>query len=50
MTASKLDQVGVPGAPELPLAQPVVVAKSRSPALAVRIGLAGVAVASAVVG
>ena len=50
MTASKLDQVGVPGAPELPLAQPVVVARSRSPALALRFGLAGVAVTSAIVG
>lgn len=50
MTASKLDQVGVPGATDLPLARPVVVARSRSPALALRFGLAVVAVASAVVG
>ncbi len=50
MTASKLDQGGLPGATELPLAQPVVVARSRSPALSLRLALAGVAVAAAVVG
>ena len=50
MTPSRLGRVGVPEATELPLAQPVVVARSRSPALALRLGLAGVAVASAVVG
>jgi hypothetical protein len=38
----------VPGAAEPPLARPGVVA--RSPALALRLGLAGVAVALAVVG
>ena len=50
MTASRLGRVAVPETTGLPLAQPVVVARSRSPALALRFGLAGVAVASAVVG
>jgi signal transduction histidine kinase len=51
MTAAKLGRVGVPEATGLAsAAQPVVVAKSRFPAPALRLGLAGVAVASAVVG
>ena len=51
MTAAKLGRVGVPEATGLVLpAQPVVVAKSRFTALALRFGLPGVAVASAVVG
>jgi CheY-like chemotaxis protein len=51
MTAAKLGRVGVPEATGLaPAARPVVVATSRSPAPALRLGLAGVAVASAVVG
>jgi two-component system, NarL family, sensor kinase len=51
MTAAKLGRVGVPEAAGLQLdAQPVVVARSRSPSLALRLGIAGVAVASAVVG
>ena len=50
MTATRLGRVGVPKTTELPLAQPVVVARSRSPGLALRVGLAGVAVVSAVVG
>ncbi len=50
MTATRLGQVRAPEATGLPLDQPVVVARSRSPALAVRFGLAGVAVAAAVVG
>jgi hypothetical protein len=50
MTAFRLGRVAVPRATEPSLAQPAVVARSRSPALALRLGLAGVAVASAVVG
>ena len=49
MTAFRLGRVAVPRATEPSLAQPAVVARSRSPALALRLGLAGVAVASAVV-
>ena len=50
MTAARLGRVALPGATEPPLAEPVVAARSRSPALALRLGIAGVAVASAVVG
>jgi signal transduction histidine kinase len=50
MTATRLGRVGVPEATAPPIAQPVVVARSRSPALALRLGLAAVAVASGVVG
>jgi hypothetical protein len=50
MTASKLNVVGMPGATTLAIAEPVAVAKSRSLALALRFGITGVAVASAVVG
>jgi signal transduction histidine kinase len=50
MTATKLGRVDAPQATRLSLDQPLVVAKSRSLALAVRFGLAGVAVASAIVG
>jgi hypothetical protein len=50
MTAARLGRVGIPETTELPLAQPVIVARSRSSALALRFGFAGVAVASAVVG
>jgi signal transduction histidine kinase len=50
MTASRLDGVEVPAAVGRPLALSTVDARSRSPALAVRIGLAGVALVSAAVG
>jgi CubicO group peptidase (beta-lactamase class C family) len=51
MTAAKLGRVSVPEATGLPIAaHSVVVAKPRFPALARRIGLAGVAVASAILG
>jgi signal transduction histidine kinase len=50
MTAARLGRVAAPQATEPALAKPAVVARSRSPALALRFGLAGVAVASAVVG
>ena len=50
ITASRLDRVDVPAATGRPLVSPTVVARSRSPALALRLGLAMVAVASAVVG
>jgi signal transduction histidine kinase len=50
MTATKLGQVDAPEAAVLSLDEPSVVSRSRSPALAVRFGLAGVAVASAIVG
>jgi hypothetical protein len=50
MTATRLGRLGAPEATGLPLDQPLVVARSRSPALAVRFGLAGVAVTSAIVG
>jgi signal transduction histidine kinase len=49
MTAARLGRVAV-GATEPAPAKPAVVARSRAPALALRFGLAGVAVASAVVG
>jgi hypothetical protein len=51
MTAARLGRVSVPEATGLPpAAQSAVVNKSRSPALALRVGLAGVAVAAAAVG
>lgn len=51
MTAAKLSQVGVPARSGLSLTgQPSVVARSRSSTLALRFGLAGLAVASAIVG
>ena len=50
MTEARLGRVGVADTTALPLAQPAVVARSRSPALSLRLALAGVAVASAVVG
>jgi signal transduction histidine kinase len=51
MTAAKVGQIGVPEASGLPLVtQPVVVSSSRSPSLALRLGIAGVAVASGIVG
>jgi signal transduction histidine kinase len=50
MTASRLHGVEVPEAAGRPLVLPTIDARSRSPALAVRIGLAVVAVASAVAG
>jgi hypothetical protein len=50
MTASRLGRVGVQGSGLALPAAPVIVARTRSPALAPRLGLAGVAVASAVVG
>ncbi|HEU4907729.1 MAG TPA: hypothetical protein VFT17_02570 [Propionibacteriaceae bacterium] len=50
MTASKLHEVGMPVVTGPPIAERVVVARSRPPALALRLGIAGVAVASAVVG
>ncbi|HET9561520.1 MAG TPA: sensor histidine kinase [Propionibacteriaceae bacterium] len=51
MTAAKLGRVGVPEATGIAAAaQSVAVARSRSPSLALRLGIAGVAVASAVVG
>jgi hypothetical protein len=40
----------MPGVTGPPIAEPVVGARSRPPALALRLGIAGVAVASAVVG
>jgi hypothetical protein len=40
----------MPGVTRLPIAEPVMAARSRSSALVLRIGIAGVAVASAVVG
>jgi signal transduction histidine kinase len=49
MTATRLGRLGVPGATEPPLAERAV-ARSRSLAHALRFGLAGVAVATAVVG
>ena len=49
MTATR--RAAVPEAAPLPLAsRPVVVARTRPPALALRFGLAGVAVASGLVG
>jgi signal transduction histidine kinase len=50
MTAARLGRISVPEVIEPPLAQPVVVARSRSAALALRFGLPAVAVASAIVG
>ena len=50
MTASRLDGVEVPVAAGHPLVSPTVDARSRAPALALRFGLPGVAVASALVG
>ena len=50
MTATRLDRAGLPEATRLSLDQPLVVARSRSSALVVRFGLAGVAMASAIVG
>ena len=50
MTASRLHGVEVPAAAGRPLVSPTVDARSRSPALALRFGLAGVAVASGLVG
>jgi signal transduction histidine kinase len=51
MTATRLGPVRAPGTTEPPTAgQPVVVAKPRSPLLALRLGLAGIAAASAVIG
>ncbi|HET9301845.1 MAG TPA: hypothetical protein VFO20_03625, partial [Propionibacteriaceae bacterium] len=51
MTAAKLGRVGVPEATGLQLdAKPVVVARTRSPSLTLRLGIVGVAVTSAVVG
>ena len=51
MTATRLGHaVRAPEATGLPLDQPVAVARPRSPALAVRFGIAVVAVAAAVVG
>ena len=50
MTATRLDWAGLPEATRLSLDQPLVVARSRSSALVVRFGLAGVAMASAIVG
>ena len=46
MTASRLHGVEVPAAAGRPLVSPTVDARSRSPALALRFGLPGVAVAS----
>jgi hypothetical protein len=50
MTAARLGRVGVQGAGLALPAEPVIVARSRSPAPAVLLGIAGVAVASAIVG
>jgi hypothetical protein len=50
MTAARLGPVRAPGATTLSLEPPSTAAKSRSTQLALRFGLAGVAVASAVVG
>jgi two-component system NarL family sensor kinase len=50
MTATRLGRLSVPQSTELPLDQPVIVASSRSPRLGLRFGIAGLAVASAVVG
>ena len=50
MTASRLHGVEVPAAAGRPLVSPTVDARSRSPALALRFGLPGVAVASTIVG
>ena len=50
MTATKLGGVSLPGATEPPLAKPAAVARRRAPALGLRLALAGVALASAVVG
>jgi signal transduction histidine kinase len=50
MTAARLGRVAVPGATEPPVAKPAVVAQSGAPALALRFGLAGVAVVSGLVG
>ena len=50
MTATRLGPVRAPEATGLPLDQPVAMARSRSPALGVRFGIAVVAVAAAVVG
>jgi hypothetical protein len=50
MTAARLGRISVPEVIEPPLAQPAVVARSRSAALALRFGLPAVAVTSAIVG
>ena len=50
MTATRLDWAGLPEATRLSFDQPLVVARSRSSALVVRFGLAGVAIVSAIVG
>ena len=50
MTAARLGSVSAPGDIGLPLDQPSVVASSWSLPVAVRFGLAGLAVASAIVG
>jgi hypothetical protein len=50
MTAARLGRISVPEVIEPPLAQPAVVARSRSAALALRFGLPALAVASAIVG
>jgi signal transduction histidine kinase len=50
MTAPRLHGVEVPAVAGRPLVSPTVDARARSPALALRFGLPGVAVASAIVG
>ena len=50
MTATRLGRVGAPETAELSLDQPLVVGTSRSLGPVLRFGLAGVAVASAIVG
>jgi two-component system NarL family sensor kinase len=50
MTASRLHGVEVPAAAGSPLVSPTVDARARSPALVLRLGLAVVAAASAIVG
>ena len=50
MTAARLGRAGAQRTGLLLAAEPVVVARSRPPALALRLGLAGAAVAAAVVG
>jgi signal transduction histidine kinase len=50
MTAARLGRVAVPEVTEPTLDKPVIVARSRSRALALRLGIAGMAVASGVVG
>ena len=50
MTATRVGPVSAPGATAFSLEQPSVVAKSHSSTFALRFGVAGLAVASAVVG